>query len=159
MIVLIVEDQETSLNRIKDILMENEYEEKNILIAPNLYDAKKLFQNNYDKIGAIVTDLNMDPCFLAKNEKHLIEVCGTNFSGWVWLKYYVFNLTEDWSKKTALRSAYIADLKTKLKYADENEKNLFNIVKHINRKDDRDCKELLPWLNKLCNKKAKKHLK
>lgn|GEM_PF-4548893 len=153
MTVLIVEDQLDSLENVKEILEKREF---TVLHAENLHEAKELFEKNLTLIDAIVTDLNMHPKFIAKKNEQLQESCGSNFAGWVWLKYYVFKDYPAFLKKTALRSAYIGELEAHLRYKDE-EKDRLALVKKIERRNDSLCEELLPWLQSLKKKIHKPH--
>ncbi len=79
----------------------------NVFEAKTVRDARSYWEES--KIELIIADLLISPTGLTQDEKTLTK--GGKFTGWIWLKNYVFNTSPEMKQKTIIVSRYINDLK------------------------------------------------
>lgn len=102
--ILFLEDQ----GGVVDYLIEELEEEGHaVFIAENIPKAN--FYYSKETIDCVVADLNMESDGLTEEQQK--ETHGGLLSGWVWLKYYVFDKDPSTRKRTILVTAYQDELK------------------------------------------------
>lgn len=106
--ILLLEDRGSVAYPLREDLEQNGC---TVFLAQNISRAKSYWEQ--EQIDCIIADLNMDPRGLSETEKEQTE--RGLFSGWVWLKNYVFNKNENMKKKTIILTAYVREFKEKLK--------------------------------------------
>jgi len=79
--------------------------------AQNVSRAKTFWKTK--DIDCIIADLNMAPLGLSASEVEQTE--NGLFTGWVWLKNYVFPGNEAMKRRTIILTAYIRDFRARLK--------------------------------------------
>jgi hypothetical protein len=102
--VLFFEDKGTVSYYTKDALEKEGYK---IFDAGSINEANSYFKE--ESIDALLIDLNMNPEGLTEEQK--METEGGLFTGWIWVKNYVYPSRPDLRKKTIILSEYIHEFK------------------------------------------------
>lgn len=88
--ILILEDSSCSLQYLKNILSTNPVLSRCLIIGcSGICSARDYFDKNKKDICCVITDLNLDDGFI--DDIYIDETMGGMFSGWVWIKHYVYD--------------------------------------------------------------------
>jgi hypothetical protein len=119
--ILVLEDRGIVSYYLQEFLEDKGHQ---IYHAFNINDANSYLVEHEDDIGCIITDLNMSSVGLTD-----IEINQTHaglFSGWIWLREYVFNKYPKMKLRTIIYSDYLEDLQ---KFVSASELAGINLVR------------------------------
>lgn len=104
--VLLLEDRGVVAYYLSETL---EDEGHTVFVARTVSKAKTIWENEKENIGCVIVDFNMETVGLTDDE--IKKTQGGLFTGWEWLKNYVFSDKPEMRKKTIILSAYIKDFR------------------------------------------------
>lgn len=105
--ILLIEDNGSVAYPLMEYLDDEGHE---VLLADNCAMAQDLWDEG--GINCLIVDLNMAPMGLKPQE--IEQTQGGLFTGWVWLKNYVFSKDEAMRKRTIVLTAYERDFKDRV---------------------------------------------
>jgi CheY-like chemotaxis protein len=141
--ILIVEDRGIIILNMTETLMEGGHfvtEAMKISDAINHYEIGK-----YD---CLIVDLNMDNEGLSKEQR--LETEAGKLTGWIWLKYHVYNVDLKMRQRTIIYSEYIPAL---TKYCRTNNETLEDIYVVAKKGSSSPASKLINYVNAITNLK------
>jgi len=129
--ILFLEDQGVVFEYL---IEELEEEGHSIFRAENI--PKAIYCWRHETIDCIVADLNMPPDGLT--DKQRAETHGSLLSGWIWLKYYVFEKKPSMKRQTILVTGYLGEFES---IVAARERAGIRVVQKGPRKPDEDEKD------------------